>query len=147
MAITRAQVEAILVRRCGKWLADAELDATVINGTNTDLNDPIGYAVRALGLTVSNLLSVSDADLAAVEDGDTDKLLDYAELRTLETVYQSNSLVDISIGPRSERLGQLRDGVAAAIARKREQIRAAYGSDVGALNTGVVVMDFQETDT
>ena len=55
MAHTRASIEAILIRRCGRMLAATELDGSTIDGSNADLNDPIGWAIRQLGGAVASI--------------------------------------------------------------------------------------------
>ena len=52
MALTRAAVEAVLLRRVGSLLEEVGLDGSTVN--NSDLNDPIGYAVRQVGGTVAD---------------------------------------------------------------------------------------------
>lgn len=126
MPLTRAQVETILIRRTGRLLDAAELDGATVDGTNTDLNDPIGWAVRQCGGTVTAITAVTDADLITVSD--SDKLLDFAELRALESAFQNYDAVDITAGPRTEKLGQLGMRLESAIARKRAEIEARYGT-------------------
>jgi len=138
MSITRVQIERILISRCGKLLTAAGLDGTTRNGANDDLADPIGAAVRALGLTVADLSAVADTDLAGVTNDQIDHLLDVAELRALENIEGNLDQVDITIGPRSESLNQLAKQVRAKIEAKQAAVAAAYGSGVGGLSTSAV---------
>jgi|GEM_PF-2298791 len=127
MSLTRANIEAVLVRRCGKLLTAAALDGTTVNGTNADLNDPIGSALRALGYTVASIVAVADSDLSTVGAGHIDQLLDLAELRTLESIQGNNDQVDVRSDDTEKRWAALGTRLEAAIARKRDQIVARYG--------------------
>jgi hypothetical protein len=143
MSLTRATVESILVKRLSGWLSAAGLAVTVV-GTNADLNDPIGWAIRQLGLTVDDITAVDDTDVARVGSSDYDKLLDLAELRALETIQQNLDDVDIEVGPRSEKLDQLAGRVAKALDRKRAQVQRDYGHGLGTLEAGVITLSFME---
>ena len=146
MALTREDVEAILIRRVGRWLIASGLDGTTNDGTNPDLNDPIGRAARGLGVAVASIAEVDDDDLLGIADVDADKLLDLAELRTLQTCLTNYDKVNVTLGPRSESFDQLRNGMLKAIQLKREQIAADYPAEPEdrSLTGGVLVLDFQE---
>jgi len=146
MTLTRTQVERILISRCGRLLTAAGLDGATRTGANDDLNDPIGSALRALGRSVADLSAVADADLAGVTEAQIDQLLDVAELRTLETIEGNLDQVDITIGPRSERLNQLATQVRAKIDAKRAAVEAAYGVGVAGLGTTPVVDNWSAPD-
>ncbi len=143
---TRANVEAIIVRRLGAKLTAAGL-AVTCTGSNADLNDPIGEALRMLGLTVIDPLNIADADVAGVSGDDLSAFLAVTELRTLENISGNLTLVDQSIGPRRMNLGQIADQVEKAIARLTSKIQREYGYGVGALQGGAVSLDFQEKPT
>ncbi len=144
MTITRTQVERILVKRCGLLLIAAGLDGVTINGTNGDLNDPIGTALRASGLSVADIAFVSDSDLASVTDDLIDQVLDIAEHRTLLNIEGNLDQVDITIGPRSESLNQLATRVKAKIEMLEARISRLYGIGLGTLTAGVIGLDFAE---
>jgi hypothetical protein len=146
MAHTRASIEAILIGRCGRLLVAAELDGTTVDGTNADLNDPIGWAIRQLGGAVASIGTVADADLAAIADDDTDALLDLAELRTLENTLGNLDLVDIQEGPERQALGQIGARLERAIVRKRAQIERDHGIGLGTITAGVINLGFQQRD-
>lgn len=144
MSLTRANVESILIRRCGKLLTAADLNGTTVDGTNADLNDPLGYAIRKLGYTVTTPTSVADADVALVATSDYDACLDLAELRTLETVLNEViRLVSVTVGPHREDLSDMAKALEAMIARKRKQIQDEYGT-FGTVTAGVIDLDFME---
>jgi hypothetical protein len=144
MTITRANAEVILIRRCGKLMTEADMNGLVNYGTNEDLNDPIGWALRKSGYSVATITNVADGDMAAVSDDDVDMVLDLAELRTLENIEGNLTGVDITVGPRSEKLDQLVTRVRAKIERKSADIAKAYGLGLGTLSAGVITLDFQE---
>lgn len=143
MSITRANVEAILVRRLGNWLIFAGLDGTTINGTNADLNDPIGYAVRQCEGTVATVTSVTDADVATADD-DPDKLFDVAEYRTLESLASNIDTVTISVGPRSEAFSDIAKAVADRLEKKLKALQTKYGIFNGSLSVGVIAIETAE---
>lgn len=148
MAYTRANIESILIRRTGKWLTMAGLDGTTVSGANGDLNDPLGYALRVLGITVANITSVADSDLTGVDGDSLDELLDLSEWRTLNSILQNYDAVSLSVGGRSESYGQFADRLEAALKRKQEQIENTYGLGLGSLEAGVIQLDFeQRSDT
>lgn len=146
MTITRTQVERILIKRCGLLMTAAGLDGVTINGTNADLDDPIGVALRASGLSVADISAVSDSDLASVSSDLIDQVLDIAEYRALQNIEGNLDQVDITIGPRSESLNQLATQIKPKIERLQMRISRLYGLGLGALNAGVIALDFAETD-
>lgn len=121
----------------------AGLDGSTI-GSNLDLNDPVGYAIRQLGGSVSDFTNVADGDLSAISTGDYDELLDVAELRLLENILGNFDDVNTTTGGISEALGQLGSRVEAAIATKREQIQKDYGRGRGKLKAGTIGLDFAQ---
>ncbi len=126
MALTRAQCETELISRCGKLLTAASLDGVTANGSNPDLNSPLGYAVRICGGTVTDPSNVADSDLSTLSSV-FDKLSDLAEYRTLENISGNLDLVDISEGPHRESLGQLAERVEKRLARLQEKLQKTYG--------------------
>lgn len=144
MTITRANVEAILVQRCGALMSFAGYAVTVA-GSNANLNDPIGYALRQTGYSVASIAAVADADLAVIDDADIDQILDIAEFRTLENVSGNLDDVDITNGPESERFSQVSAALEKRMARLQEKINTAYGSGVTAA-TSSILYDFAEHD-
>ncbi len=126
MALTRAQCETELISRCGKLLTAASLDGVTANGSNPDLNSPLGYAVRICGGTVTDPSNVADSDLSTLSSV-FDKLSDLAEYRTLENISGNLDMVDISEGPHRESLGQLAERVEKRLARLQEKLQKTYG--------------------
>jgi hypothetical protein len=145
MSLTRPNVEALLIRRVGKLLDEADLDGTTVDGTNIDLADPIGWAVRQCGGTVDNYTAVDDDDLTTVSD--YDKLLDLAEYRTLQSIGGSPVFVSIQVGQRREELSKLADSVDKRLERKLAQIQRDYGFGLGSLEAGVISLDFAAKGT
>jgi hypothetical protein len=143
MSITRAQVETVLLARCGKKMAIAGLDGTTHDGTNPDLTDPISASLFEMGY-LSDLGTVSDANLTSIEGNRVNEFLDRAERRCLENISGNLDLVNISLGPRREDLGQLVEQVENAIARLERKISQRYGDSQ--LIGDTLRMDFQEKD-
>lgn len=144
MSLTRANVEAILIRRLGKLLTEAEMDGDTTNGTNLDLNDPIGWAVRQCGGSVANPVNVAASDVATIGAGDIDQLFDLAEYRTLQNISGNLASVDIRVGSRQESFNQLAERVEARITRKKAQLQQEYSFGLGTLEAGVINLDFQQ---
>lgn len=145
MALTRANVESLLIRRVGLLFTELSLDGTTVAGSNADLNDPIGYAIRQCGQTVDDPTVVDDADVARVSD--TDKLLDIAELRALETAHTAAvGMVTIAVGPRREHLSDMATRLEDLVKRKQETNAAVYGSGQQLLVAGVFDHAFQESN-
>lgn len=107
-------------------MSEAGLSITMA-GANSDLNDPIGWAIRQCGGSVSDPTSVTSGDVTSVSEAATDKLFDLAELRTLETISGNLAVVDLDIGPRSEKLSQLAEMVEKRLIRKRQAVQTDYG--------------------
>lgn len=147
MSLTRAQVEISLISRVGRWLTNASLDGETNDGTNESLNDAIAYAIRVAGGTVADLSLVTNGDFSAVAAADTDKLLDVAELRTLENVLSNFTLVDAKAGPVEAKQSQFADRLERVIARLRSQLAIRYGIESSAtMTTGAISLNFTELD-
>ena len=128
MALTRAQVETVLIKRCGQLMAQAELEITTA-GSNSDLNDPIGYALRRIGLMPANISNISDSDFVLLNTDDLDKLFDIAELRTLKNIQGNLTMVDTTTGPLTEKLSQLGASLEKQITRVENKIAEEYGNN------------------
>lgn len=133
MTVTRANLESILVRRAGPLMEAADMAVTVV-GTNADLNDPIGFGIRASGGTVADPSLVTDADVATVSTSYFDLFLDRCELRLLENILGNLAMVDITAGPRSEKLSQLAEQVRHKIANIKARLEGQCEPDTFGLN-------------
>lgn len=149
MAITRANAEEILVGRVGPLLTAADMDGTysyAVNGSNDDLSDPIGRSIRNLGYTVTDITSISDADVAQVTTAQYDEFLDVAELETLESILGNLDDVDMRVGPRSEKFSQLAAQVERKIKRLSSKVDDLYGYGLSAAGFGYMTVKFAEHD-
>ncbi len=145
MSLTRANIEAVLIKRCGHLLTVAGLDGTTVAGTNADLGDPIAFALRQIGVGVTTPTSPTDAEVASASTDDTDQLLDLAEIRTLETILQHLlDLVDTEAGARVDAYSQLAAGIQARLERAQAQAKALYGWTAGTLESGYAYLDFAQ---
>lgn len=147
MALTRANVEALLVKRIGPIFEEVSLDGTTVDGTNADLNDPIGWAVAGMDETVDDRTTVDDEDIARVAAADYNQFLDLAELRSLQTALNAYLYVDIKTGPRSESLSQLGERIGKIIDRKLASMEKDYGYGLGAPTAGYVRLEIAEHET
>ena len=140
MAMTRADVEFLLVAEYSPLLVAAGMAVTVV-GTNASLNGAIGRAVDDMGYTVLSPILIVDADVANIIDGDRYEFLAIARLHTLETILGNLDDVDITVGPRSEKLSQLAEQVERKIKRLRTELEDEYGYGVSAMvSTGYMTL-------
>ena len=143
MSLTRADIEAALIKRCGDLLTTAGLDGTTAGGTNADLGDPIAFALRQIGVSVATPTSPTDAEVATASTDDTDQLLDLAEIRVLETVLQHVlDLVNTEAGQRVDEYSQLAAGIQKRIERAEDRARRLYGWTATTLEAGYAYLDF-----
>jgi hypothetical protein len=144
--LTRADSEQLLISRVGGIFNAVNLDGTTVDGTNTDLNDPIGYGIRQVDGTVNSLVLVTDADVATVSTDDYDEYLDLAEYRALQNAQGAFASWDIKIGPRDEKQSKFGDYIDAVCERKKKAIEETYGSLTATISSGVIMLDFAEHD-
>ena len=143
MTITRANAEAELVGRAGGWMSAAELSTSAI-GANSDLQSPLAFALRKMG--ISHHTPITDADLSSIADEDLDQLYDLAELRLLKNVQRNFAAVDIQLGPRRESYDQLGKRLESAITALEAAINKQYGVSGSTITAGVLRVDFAEHD-
>lgn len=126
MALTRATVEKILVKRCGQFMTTAGLAITTA-GSNADCSDPMAWAIRQLGYAPSAADTVTDGELATVAVAHTDALLDLAEVRLLETIQGNLTSVNARVGPLAEDKGALLGQITTLATQKRNSVSARHG--------------------
>lgn len=143
MTITRANVEFILIDRAGPLMTKASMDGTTVDGTNSDLADPIGWGLRQAGYSVADITNPTTAEVASAND-DVDEVLDFGELRLVENVMGNLDDVDVQVGPRRESLAQLSRQVQKRIDVLRRRIEKTYGLGVSPLGTGTLTYEFAE---
>mgnify|MGYP000952833294 FL=1 len=125
MTLTRANLESLLVKRCGGLMSLVDMAVTTA-GANADLNDPLQYALRYGEYEVADITSVSNSDIAEVEDADIDLILDVAELRLLENIQGNFNLVDITNGPESEKYSQAANVIEKRLSRLQDKVDSYY---------------------
>jgi hypothetical protein len=126
MALTRADAEEVLVRRCQGFMQRAGL--SVVNvGTNADLNDPMASALSLLGMSPANRGMVADADFATLSGLKLEAYLDTAEVCLLRSLWARLHLVDTSVGPRRESLSQLRGDLQERIKERAAEVQRQWG--------------------
>ena len=143
MAITRANVENVLVHRAGALMTKAGMDGATVDGTNTDLADPIAYGLRQAGYDVDDFTSPTDAEIDDAAD-DIDQVVDLAELRVLENILGNLDDVDTTLGPRTERLSQLASQVEKKLDRLQTKCQKLYGYGAATITADVFVHDIAE---
>lgn len=140
MALTRANIESILVSRCKKRMEFVGFAVTT-SGNNTDLNDPIFTALQVMGITPANIANVVDSDLATVTD--VTKLCDLAELRLLENILGNFDKVTLQAASGTEHFSDAVTALEKLIERKQANIQKKYGVGLGSLQSGKVSLSFQ----
>jgi len=136
---TRAQVEQVMVYRAGPIMAKAGMAVTVA-GANTDLADPIAWAVRQVGGATADITNPTTAEVAAVAA--IDEMLALSELRLLNNILINLDDVDYKQGPRSEELDQLAQRVAKRIAALEEMLEDEFGHGAAELEGQVIRWEF-----
>lgn len=140
---TRANAEVILVKRLSGLMGKAGM-AVTFAGSNADLNDPLGWALRELGLPVSDITAVTSAEVEQVGTTALDEFLSFAELRTLENILGNLTGVDTKLGSRSESLSQLARQVQSRLDKLTQRLQDAYGYNAPSLEMGLLSNDFAE---
>jgi len=143
MAVTRANVENVLVHRVGPLLTKAGMDGSTVDGTNDDLAYPIGFGLREAGYTTADITSPTSSEVGDAED-DIDEVVDLAEYRTLANILGNLDDVDTTVGPRSEKLSQLAAQVQKRLEMVQKRLENIYGYGAVALETGVITYEFAE---
>ena len=145
MTLTRASVEAVLIRRAGKLLTVAGLDGATKDGTNADLGDPIAFGLRQLGVTVASPSSPTDAEVGNLADDDQDQFFDMAEIRILETVLNHVlDLVNTEAGSRVDEYSQLANGIQLRLDRAELRARRLYGWTAGTLEASYAYLELAQ---
>lgn len=140
MALTRAQVESVLVSRCKKRMEFVGFAVTTA-GNNVDLNDPIFTALQLMGITPANIANVADSDLATVTD--VVKLCDLAELRLLENILGNSDKVTLQAASGTEHFSDATAALEKLIERKQAYVQKKYGVGMSSLQSGKISLSFQ----
>lgn len=145
-ALTRIQVETILVGRTYDLLSHVNLSTAHDLGTNDDLNEPIRVALADLEIIAADVLAVTDTDLAGVADADHNTLFDLCELAMLTTVLNKMTEVNERRGPISDSFSQLPERVAKRIMTLTKAISDKYGiGGDSSLTIGVIDLAISAT--
>lgn len=139
MALTRAQIETVLVSRCKKRMEFVGFNIAV-NGNNADLNDPIFSALQMIGVNPADISNVADSDLTTVTD--ISKLCDLAEVRLLENILGNSDKVTLQAASGTEHFSQANDALEKIIARKQADIQKKYGIGFSTIS-GTRKLNFQ----
>lgn len=143
---TRAQVEVMLVDRCGALLTFVSKDGTTVDGTNASLNDAIGSAIRKLEGTVTDPTSVTDADVQSLDASDLDALVDLAELRLYYSIRGNLTVVDTTAGPFTDRYSDIGDYLDAQIDALEDKVEQEYGIGGPEMRVGVITREIASHD-
>lgn len=139
---TRAQVESILVFRRGKAMVSQGLDGTTVDGTNPDLTDSIGSAIRWLGGTTADPLAVTDGDISTIPEVYQGAIFDAAEMYLLNALRGQYLAVDQVTGPFQAKLSQLPDRWLKDWELLRRKLEDEFGLGGPELEAGVFEHNF-----
>jgi hypothetical protein len=143
---TRAQFENDMVRRCGRQMAYAHLDATTVDGTNIDMNDPLCVAMGSLGYPVADPSHVTDADLLRVGPGDVGQLKAVGEWRCLESVLGNRASPDQMADTNNQQWhGSFWAELEKRAARLKADLEKQYGVGLAPIEAGVFDLGFAAT--
>lgn len=92
----RADVEKILVDRCGPYMVKAGM-AVNFDGLNADLDDPLRVGWLASGLELAGNPTATDALLAPLPDSILDEVLDRAEYATFTKIQTRRKTTSVQI--------------------------------------------------
>jgi hypothetical protein len=146
MVLTRANVEADLIDRTGAFLTVVGKDGTTVDGTNVNLNFPIGYGIQKAGGSVTNVALVTDTDIQSVDTSRQLEMIDIAEYRTLESVAGNFTKPNTKVGPRDEEWGDLYEQLLESMKTKLKKLQDTYGFGAQSLEGGIIQLDFAEHD-
>lgn len=143
MSITRKQAETILLQRVSAWLKAINCDMYDLKptGHNTTLDDPLSFALRQCGIVPADLLEPVDADFAELPDARIDRMLDYAEWRTLNSAFQNFVPQDQSA------FNNVFANLENALVRKLKHLRDAYGYGLAVEDTMPVARMYEAEAT
>lgn len=143
---TRVHVETMLINRCGALLTFVGKDGTTVDGTNSDLNDAIGGAIRRLGGSVTDPATVSATDIQSVDASLFDALVDIAELRLYYSIRGNLVVTDITAGPFSEKYSDIGDYLDAQIESLEARIEMEHGIGGPEMTVGIITRDIASHD-
>ena len=143
MTLTRAEAETYAVGNIAGWIGLTEL-SVLVDGNNSDADNPLAAAGRFVGLTLASEITVTDADLVSLASADVQKFLDVAEFYMLRKTYQNFVQVNIALGQRSESLGDAGKRMEMILAAKKDDLQKLYGFSVSTISTGKVSLNFAE---
>lgn len=143
MVFTRAQVEATMISRRRRVMIRVGLDGVTVDGTNADLTDSIGSAIRLLGGVTIDPILITDADLLTIPEDYQNYILDVTEWYLLGTMIGQFVDVDLVTGPFAAKLSQLADRLQKQWEARRKLLEEAgiVGVEVEA---GVILQNFAQ---
>lgn len=145
MALTRAQLETILIARRGKQLAMVELDGETADGTNAALAEPIRAGLAFAGIHPADPSDPTDDDLAKLSPDQVAMVADVAELQTLEMILGNWHAPDESAGSDSQGWGRFFFFLNRQAEALRQKVRDLYGYGDTPLEVGLVDLNFAES--
>lgn len=122
MTLTAVVVDQVVRPR----LAGVITQIDTVAGTSSTVDASLSRAMKEAGYTVASLLTVTDAELAAVSATDESFVVDLAELYWLESLASSYPGMNVKAGTQSMDGKGFVDGLRAMIADKRSAMASRY---------------------
>ena len=120
------------------------MDGLTIAGTNADLTDSIGAAIRFLGGTTSDPTAITDSDILTIPDANLPAIYDAAEMYLVAAMRSQITDVDEVVGPFSAKLSQLPDRLLADWKLLKAKLEDEFGIGGVEAAMGVITQEFAQ---
>lgn len=134
MALSLSTFADVMNARCGKLAEFAGLEVTI---ASPQVLDAASNAIRAAGAVTPDPSTASDSDFLQVEESLTSMVLDYGELRMLESIQGNLTEVDTIIGPERQNYSQIISQLSLRILRLSRRIEKQYGILLATAEMGI----------
>lgn len=146
MAVTRAQVEFLMIRRLGRLMHYWNLDGTTVDGTNPDIGAALARGLMGVGITPDDPTSPTDLEVAQCATARYPELFDLTHLHLLEACLDNTDEVRQREGVNEQewngRISELRR----RYEQKRQDVAERYGEGLALGTSGTVTVQWLEPD-
>lgn len=138
MPTTLKAIQTALVARLKAAMEAVDMDIYQTASLNSDLVDPLTWALRTLEVVLVDPMSVTEAEIATVTDDDITSLLDLAEYRLLKTIINVMDQTDERLGPHGKWASQYPTRLKERLESEEKRIRRVYGVDASSIDFGMI---------
>jgi hypothetical protein len=107
-----------------------------------DVPGALAWALREMGVTLADTLTIADADLATISDAHANQLLDYAQDRAMLTVAENVDAESLRNYGISEDIKDVRSLFERKIERFHGWLKVTYGYGLPTVGAGVANLNF-----